>query len=61
MNDRMSSINDPGEENLDRTVLRNEIHVFLSKTGWGNLDRNSGEISSGIDTIVRFGLTRRET
>src|SRR4029453_6279987 len=36
MNGRTSSINNPGEENLDRNVLRNEIHVFLSKTGVGN-------------------------
>ena len=45
MNDQTSSINDPGEENLDRNVLRNEIHVFLSKTG-------GGEFSTG--TLGKF-------
>ena len=50
MNDRPPSINEPGQENLDRNILRNEIHVFLSETGWGIFNRNSGEISSGIDT-----------
>ena len=49
MNDRPPSINEPGQENLDRNILRNEIHVFLSETGWGIFNRNSGEISSGID------------
>src|SRR5215831_17681052 len=49
MNDRPPSINEPGHENLDRNILRNEIHVFLSETGWGIFNRNSGEISSGID------------
>jgi hypothetical protein len=49
MNGRTSSINDPGEENLDRNVLRNEIHEFLAKPGVGIFNRNSGEISSGID------------
>jgi len=36
MNDRPPSINEPGQENLDRNILRNEIHVFLSETGVGN-------------------------
>jgi hypothetical protein len=36
MNGRTWSINNPNEENLDRNVLRNEIHVFLIKTGVGN-------------------------
>jgi len=48
---RTSSINDPGEENLDRNVLRNEIHEFLAKPGVGIFNRNSGEISSGIDSL----------
>ena len=52
MNDRPPSINEPGQENLDRNILRNEIHVFLSETGWGIFNRNSGEISSGIDIIA---------
>ena len=51
MNGRMSSINDPGEENFDGNVLRNEIHVFLPKPGWGIFNRNFGEISSGIDIL----------
>jgi hypothetical protein len=51
MKGRTWSINDSGEENLDRTMLRNEIHALLNKNeGWGIFNRNSGEISSGIDT-----------
>jgi hypothetical protein len=56
MNGRTSSINDPGEENLDRNVLRNEIHEFLAKPGVGIFNRNSGEISSGIDNACTAGL-----
>jgi hypothetical protein len=54
MNSRTSLINDPGEENLGRTILRNEVHVFSNENGGGEIfNRNYGEISSGVD--------RRET
>jgi hypothetical protein len=48
---RTPPINDPDEENLDKTILENEIHVFLNENRVGNFQPNYEDISSGIDTI----------
>ena len=51
MNSRMSPINDPDEENLDKTILRNENHVFSN-------ENRGGEFSTGTMGKFHPALTR---
>jgi len=49
---RRSPINDPDEENLDKTILKNEIHVFLN-------ENRGGEFSTGTMGKFHPALTQR--